>query len=118
MGSGQYTAQPEAMRSAVGNVGGVIMRVSGTLLAFERLAADPVSFASIGSAVGSANARLQSDQVSALRSLFSLLQSLSRLVQRSADDYQNADRTVAVSYGGWWVPGGRPQMTTEIPPCS
>jgi hypothetical protein len=100
MGTGQYAAQPEAMRSAVGNVGGMIMHASSTLDALKRLGSDPVPFASIGSAVGSANARLQDQVVSALCSLLSLLQNVSGLVTLSADNYQNADADVAASYSG------------------
>jgi uncharacterized protein YukE len=98
--SGQYAARPEAMRAAAGNVGGLIMRASGTLAAFEQLDMGPLPFASIGSAVGSASTALQGRQVSALRSLLLLLQSVSSKVQQSADSYQDADRAVAASYGG------------------
>jgi hypothetical protein len=100
MGSGQYTARPEAMRSAAGNVGGIIVRASGTLLAFEQLNMDPVSFGSIGSAVGSAGGVVADEQASALHSLLSVLQTVSSRVQISADSYQNADAAVAASYGG------------------
>lgn len=100
MGSGQYTARPEAMRSVAGNVGGIIVQASGTLLAFEDLTVDPVSFGSIGSAVGSAGGVVADEQASALHSLLSLLQTVSSRVQLSADSYQNADTAVAVSYGG------------------
>jgi hypothetical protein len=72
---------------------------------------DPASFAVIGSAVGSASARLQGQQVPALRTLLLLLQQVSSLVQRSADDYQNADRAVAASYsGGPVAPRPGPQI--------
>jgi hypothetical protein len=114
MDSDQFAARPEAMRSAVGNVGGIIMRASGTLAAFELQAADPVSFAAIGSAVGTANARLQLDQVSALHSLFSLLQGVSSLVQRSADGYQSADAAVAVSYGGRGLTRTEPRIWSAL----
>jgi hypothetical protein len=100
MRSGQYAARPEVMRAAVGNVGGLIMRASGTLAAFEQLDVGTVSFAPIGSVVGSASSALQGRQVLALRSLLLLLQSVSSKVQQSADGYQDADRAVAASYSG------------------
>jgi uncharacterized protein YukE len=111
MRSGQYAARPEAMRAAVGNVGGLIMRASGTLAAFEQLDMGAVSFASIGSAVGSASSALQGRQVMALRSLLLLLQNVSSNVQQSADNYQDADRAVAASYSGEHV---IPQTGPEI----
>jgi uncharacterized protein YukE len=111
MRSGQYAARPEAMRAAVGNVGGLIMRASGTLAAFEQLDMGPIPFASIGSAVGSASTTLQGRQVLALRSLLLLLQNVSSKVQQSADSYQDADRAVAASYSGEQVaPHTGPQI--------
>jgi hypothetical protein len=109
MGSGQYTARPEAMRSAAGTVGGIIAAASGALLAFEQLSMDPGSFASIGNAVGSANIAVAGQQASTLRSLLWLLQTVSSRVQLSADSYQNADAAVAASYGGAPVATARPQ---------
>jgi hypothetical protein len=106
MSGERYAARPEAMRSAVGNVGGIIMRARRVLVDFERLTndMDPASFGSIGSAVGSASAPLRGLELSALRSLLLLLQSVSARVDQSADKYQAADRAVALSYGGKPVP--------------
>jgi hypothetical protein len=109
MGSGQYTARPEAMRSAAGNVGGIIMQASGTLLAFEQLTMDPVSFASIGSAVGSASGVVADEQASSLHSLLVVLQTISSRVQLSADSYQAADSALAVGYGGGHAAAARPE---------
>jgi hypothetical protein len=100
MGIGQDTARPEAMRSAAGNVGGLVMRASGELLAFEQPALDPGSFASIGSTVSSADAELHDQQVSALSSVLALLLGVSSGIQQSADNYQEADATTAASSSG------------------
>ncbi len=98
--TGQYDVRPEAVRSTVGNVGGIIMQAASALVDLESLVIAPSAFASIGSAVASANTTLASQQVSGLRTLLSLLQQVNDLVKRSADGYDTADQTVAVSYGG------------------
>jgi len=96
----QYQVQPEAVRSTVGNVGGIIMQAVSTVLELEALVVAPTSFANIGSAVASANTTMATQQVSALRNLLNLLQQVNNLVKRVADDYDSADQAVANSYGG------------------
>ncbi|WP_158888373.1 WXG100 family type VII secretion target [Amycolatopsis anabasis] len=99
-GTGEYRAQPEAMRAGVGNVGGIIMQGVSAVADLERMILAPSSFAAFGSAVAAANGALQSQQVTALRNLLSLLQQVNDLVKRSADAYQAADESVAEGYGG------------------
>ncbi|MGA8114167.1 MAG: WXG100 family type VII secretion target [Actinocatenispora sp.] len=107
-GADQYHAQPEAMRATVGNVGGILVQAITALLDLESSAVDPGSFATLGGAVASANNELQGQQTRALRSLLDLLRQTNDSVHRSANDYDDADRDVAASYGG----GG---ATTQSP---
>src|SRR5882757_4294391 len=51
MDTGQYEVRPEAMRSAVGNIGGIIMQTVNAVLDLEKLVLAPTSFAMIGDAV-------------------------------------------------------------------
>ncbi|ADJ44038.1 hypothetical protein AMES_2215 [Amycolatopsis mediterranei S699] len=98
--AGEYRAEPEAMRSAVGNVGGIIAHGINAVADLERLVVQPMSFATFGSAVAAANAALHSGQITAVRTLLQLLQQVNGLVKASADAYQAADRDVASGYGG------------------
>jgi hypothetical protein len=70
------------------------------VLDLEKMIVAPTSFATIGSAVASANTQLQTQQVAALRSLLSLLQKINNLVQTSVDAYDSADQAVATGFGG------------------
>lgn len=98
--AGEYRAEPEAMRSAVGNVGGIIAHGINAVADLERLVVQPMSFAAFGSSVAAANAALHSGQITAVRTLLQLLQQVNGLVKASADAYQAADRDVASGYGG------------------
>jgi hypothetical protein len=102
--AGEYRAEPEAMRSAVGNVGGIIAHGINAVADLERLVVQPMSFATFGSAVAAANAALHSGQITAVRTLLQLLQQVNGLVKASADAYQAADRDVATGYGGGHAP--------------
>ena len=106
--TGQYDVTPEAVRSIVGNVGGIIMQTMNSVLALESMIVAPTSFATIGSAVASANTQLQSQQVAAMRSLLTLLQQVNDLVKRSVDDYDSADQAVATGFGGSTTTGSTP----------
>lgn len=101
---GQYEASPEAMRAAVGNVSGILVQAITTLLDLESTLVDPTSFAELGGAVATANTELQGEQIRAMRSLLSLLRDTNDSVHRSANSYDDADRTVATSYGGGTSP--------------
>ncbi|GAA3521340.1 hypothetical protein GCM10022220_72810 [Actinocatenispora rupis] len=101
---GQYEARPEAMRAAVGNVSGILVQAITTLLDLESLLVDPASFAQLGGAVATANTELQGEQIRALRSLLDLLRDTNDSVHRSANDYDEADRNLATSYGGGTSP--------------
>jgi uncharacterized protein YukE len=98
--TGQYDVRPEAIRSTVGNVGGIIVQAVNTVLDLESTVVAPTSFATIGSAVASANTEMQGQQVAAMRSLLTLLQQVNAQVKQSADDYDSADAAVAAGYGG------------------
>ncbi|WP_206797283.1 WXG100 family type VII secretion target [Amycolatopsis sp. MtRt-6] len=104
--AGEYRAEPEAMRSAVGNVGGIIAHGINAVADLERLVVQPMSFATFGSAVAAANAALHSSQITAVRTLLQLLQQVNGLVKASADAYQAADQDVASGYGGGHAPSG------------
>jgi hypothetical protein len=106
--TGQYDVTPEAVRSIVGNVGGIIMQTVNTVLDLEKMVVAPTSFATIGSAVASANTALQSQQVASLRSLLTLLQKVNDLVKRSVDAYDSADQAVAAGFGGTGTTGTTP----------
>jgi uncharacterized protein YukE len=97
---GQFQLGPEAVRSTAGNVGGIIMQTVTVLLDLERMIVTPTSFATIGSAVASANTSMQAQQVAALRSLLNLLQKVTDDVKKVADAYDSADRSVAAGLGG------------------
>ncbi|MFI6032058.1 WXG100 family type VII secretion target [Amycolatopsis magusensis] len=99
-GSQEFRAEPEAMRSAAGNVGGIIMRGVNSAGDLERLEVPPASFAGIGDAVASAGAALRSQQVTAVRTLLTLMQEVNDLVRQCADEYQAADEAAATGYGG------------------
>ena len=104
--AGEYRAEPEAMRSAVGNVGGIIAHGINAVADLERLVVQPMSFATFGSAVAAANTALHSGQITAVRTLLQLLQQVNGLVKASADAYQAADQDVASGYGGGHASSG------------
>ncbi len=96
----QYTVRPEAMRSAVGNVGGILLQAVTTVLELESLLISPTSFATIGASVAGQNTAMQAQQVTTLRSLLNLLTQINQLVKTSADGYDAADQAVSIGYGG------------------
>ncbi|HEY4453540.1 MAG TPA: FecR/PupR family sigma factor regulator [Pseudonocardiaceae bacterium] len=98
--AGQYVVAPEAVRSSVGNVGGLIMQAVNTVMELETMIVPPTSFATIGSAVASANTTMQAQQITALKNLLNLMTQVNNLVQRSVEGYDSADQAVAASYGG------------------
>ncbi|MYW97734.1 WXG100 family type VII secretion target [Amycolatopsis rubida] len=98
--TGEYRAEPEAMRSTVGNVGAVIAHGINAVADLEKLVLQPTTFASFGSVVAAANEALHSQQVTAVRSLLQVLQEINGLVKHSADAYQSADEAVSEGYGG------------------
>lgn len=106
VGTGEYRAEPEAMRSAVGNLGGIVMQGINVVADLERTVLQPMSFATFGSAVAAASAALQSQQVVAVRTLLQLLQQINGFIKSSADAYQAADEAVAGGYGGRPAGGG------------
>ena len=112
VGTGEYRAEPEAMRSAVGNLGGIIMQGINVVADLERTVLQPMSFATFGSAVAAANTAMQSQQVVAVRTLLQLLQQINGFIKSSADAYQAADEAVAGGYGG--RPGGGAGSTSSI----
>ncbi|GAB3381710.1 WXG100 family type VII secretion target [Amycolatopsis echigonensis] len=105
---GEYRAEPEAMRSTVGNVGAVIAHGINAVADLEKLVLQPTTFASFGSVVAAANEALHSQQVTAVRSLLQLLQEINDLVKHSADAYQSADEAVSEGYGGGGGPSAPP----------
>lgn len=101
--AGQDAVSREAVRSVVGNVGGIVMRTMTMVRDLEAMVVAPASFATIGSAVASANTRMQGTQVATMRSLLTLLQQVSNLVQTSVDANDTADQVVVTSAStGLW----------------
>jgi hypothetical protein len=84
-GTGEHRTRPEALRAGAGNVGGIILQAVSTVADLERMVLAPSSFAPFGSAVATASGALQAQQVTALRSLLSLLHEVNELVKHSAD---------------------------------
>ncbi|WP_410660709.1 WXG100 family type VII secretion target [Amycolatopsis sp. lyj-112] len=112
VGTGEYRAEPEAMRSAVGNLGGIVMQGINVVADLERTVLQPMSFATFGSAVAAANTAMQSQQVVAVRTLLQLLQQINGFIKSSADAYQAADEAVAGGFGG--RPGGGAGSASSI----
>lgn len=102
--AGQCPVSPEAVRSAVGNVGGIVMRTVNMVLELESMLVAPMAFATIGAAVASANTRMQDQQVATMRSLLTLLQQINSLVRTSVDAHDTADQAIAT--GLWSSPAG------------
>src|SRR5262245_49733457 len=100
MAGAEFQAQPEAMRAVVGNIGGILVKAINTVMDLESQVLSPASFASLGSAVASANTALQGQQVQAMRTLLHVLQEVNNLVHQSANDYETVDGAVAAGYGG------------------
>jgi uncharacterized protein YukE len=96
----QYTVRPEAVRSTVGNVGGIIVSAMNVVLDLESMIVAPTSFATIGTTVAGQNTVMQGHQVSSLQMLLKLLQDVNSLVKQCVDDYDSADQHVAASFGG------------------
>ncbi|WP_026361053.1 hypothetical protein [Amycolatopsis nigrescens] len=86
--TGGDRTRPEALRVGAGNVGGIILHGVNAVADLERLALAPASLAGLGRAVAGANGTLQGGQVTALRSLLSLLQQVNDQVRRTADAAQ------------------------------
>jgi len=114
--SGQYTVRPEAVRSTVGNVGGIIVSAMNVVLDLESLIVAPTSFATIGATVAGQNTAMQGHQVSSLQLLLKLLQDVNSLVKQCVDDYDSADQQVAASFGGSSTAAGSPLWSSPIAP--
>ncbi len=95
-----YEVRPEAVRSVVGNVTGTLMQILRTVVELEQMELPPSAYGAIGAPVATAGSAMRSQLAENLRSLLSVLQETNELAQRSADDYEAADRSVAVSFGG------------------
>lgn len=96
----QYTVSPEAVRSVVGNVGGILVGTLNLVSELESLELAPAALASIGSPVATASTEVQGQLITAMRQLLGLLQTTNGNVNTSANAYQAADQAVAASYGG------------------
>ncbi|BCJ32103.1 hypothetical protein [Actinocatenispora sera] len=114
---GQYQAAPEAMRATVGNVSAILVQAINALHDLSALMVEPESFATLGSAVATANTELQGQQIVAVRSLLDLLGDTADSVRRSADDYAQADRQVAQGYSAGssplWHDGSAAQLAGQ-----
>ncbi|HKN55351.1 MAG TPA: WXG100 family type VII secretion target [Amycolatopsis sp.] len=97
--AGEHRTEPEAMRSVVGNVGGIITHGINTVADLERLILQPMSFAALGSAVATASAALHSGQVCAVRTLLRLLQEINGLIKTTADETGAGTTSTASIWG-------------------
>jgi uncharacterized protein YukE len=96
----QYTVSPEAVRSVVGNVGGILVQTLNLVSELESLELAPNALATIGSPVATANTEVQGQLISSMRQLLGLLQTTNGNVNTSANAYEAADQAVAAGYGG------------------
>lgn len=111
-GPTQFMAQPEAMRAAAGNLGGIVMQAASSVLELEHMIVAPPTFAAIGTSVASANTTMQAHQTTALSSLLTLLQDVNKLITIIADAYELADKNAATGYGGTTTPATTTAATT------
>lgn len=104
-------SQFQAMTGGAGSVVGSI----------ESLVLDAMSFAGIGSAVGSANNSLHSQLVGSLGKVVNFVETLGGTVGTALSDYQSLDQKTADSYqtlaqnGGQTTPGAQTQTPAAAP---
>jgi uncharacterized protein YukE len=108
----QYTVSPEAVRSVVGNVGGILVGTLNLVSELESLELAPTALASIGSPVATANTEVQGQLITAMRQLLGLLQTTNGNVNTSANAYEAADQAVAAGYGGNSAEAATPTAVT------
>jgi uncharacterized protein YukE len=108
----EYTVSPEAVRSVVGNVGGILVGTLNLVSELESLELAPNALASIGSPVATANTEVQGQLISAMRQLLGLLQTTNGNVNASANAYEAADQAVAAGYGGQAAAAATPTAVT------
>lgn len=108
----QYTVSPEAVRSVVGNVGGILVGTLNLVSELESLELAPNALASIGSPVAAANTEVQGQLITAMRQLLGLLQTTNGNVNTSANAYEAADQAVAAGYGGGGAVATTPTAAT------
>ena len=113
-GPTQFMAQPEAMRAAAGNLGGIVMQAAGSVLELEKMIVAPPTFAGIGTSVASANTTMQAHQTTALQSLLTLLQDVNKLITVIADAYEMADKNAATGYGATTTPASTATTTASL----
>lgn len=108
----QYTVSPEAVRSVVGNVGGILVQTLNLVSELESLELAPSALAGLGSPVATANTEVQGQLISAMRQLLGLLQTTNGNINTSANAYQAADQAVAAGYGGTGQTAATPTPAT------
>lgn len=111
----QYTVSPEAVRSVVGNVGGILVQTLNLVSELESLELAPTALAGIGSPVATANTEVQGQLIGTMRQLLGLLQTTNGNVNTSANSYEAADRAVAAGYGGSPTAAAADTPTTVTP---
>ncbi len=111
MASDQYTADLTQLQSGSANLTGLAGKSSSVVSELSSLVLDVLSFAQIGSTVGSANSSLQSSLTQALSKVSKLLQDVGHLVGVSGQGYAAADQAVAQSLGA----GGSTKPTSAQP---
>jgi hypothetical protein len=112
MASDQYTADLTQLQSGSANLTSLAGKSSSVVSELGSLVLDVLSFAQIGSTVGSANSSLQSSLTQALGKVSKLLQDIGQLVGTSGQGYAAADQAVAQSLGS----GGTTAATAQPDP--
>src|ERR1700712_3239209 len=97
--STQYTADLSALTGTSSNIAALAGQSSSTVADLGKLVVDVISFAQIGSTVGTANTSLQSSLTQALGKVSAVLQDVGKMIGTSAQGYATADQTVAESLG-------------------
>ncbi len=97
--AGGYQIRPEAARSAVGNIGGVLAQALGVLQEVAQTLAPQTSFAQIGTGTAVQNTALHAQQVSSLQSLLKVVGQLKTLVSECVRAYEEADSLISRLFG-------------------
>jgi len=100
MADGAYQINPNAVMSITADVASLAGRTSSVTSELMSMSLDATAFASIGSAVASANSALQNQILQNLTALTRLIAQTNQSVATSAQNYVAADTAVAQSFGG------------------
>lgn len=114
MASDQFTADVPALQSGSATISSLAGQSGSTASDLGSMVLDALSFAQIGSTVGTANSSLQSALTQALSKVSDLLKDIGQAVGISAQNYASADQQVAASLGSGGSNSGAATGDTEI----